>query len=236
MLILSWNIYNGGMKNPEEIVKEILNISADILCLQEVNSLIIDSLTHFYDIKGTVTTHCLLTAIFCKKGKFAERIVNSFSYFQSAIGFVIDDVTYISCHLVPYSNNQSFRIEQIDNIIKRVHTKKIVIAGDMNMEEDINLEKYNLVDVDKGGKNTWFKRFFDGKSLEEKRYDRFFVSSSIRVARSFGSAFPEGTNSVPNGHIPLESDSQSEYTFNIIKLDTQLSDHSPILLNIKYSI
>ena len=169
MLILSWNIYNGGNI---EITKEILKISADILCLQEVTDTFLKSLTESYTLQGKVQTHCHFCTLLTKKNLKCNTVQ---TYFQSAVSCVIDDTTYVSCHLVPYYNNQQFRLEQLQNILKRITTKKIIIAGDMNMSRDQTFN--DLQDVGSTtDESTWFKSFFESESVVSSRYDRIFTN------------------------------------------------------------
>jgi len=177
MITLSWNIYKGGVKHVKEIKNEILTISPDIICLQEATDEIFSELDEFYDLQAKVPTHCCFCAILTKKGLVVTVVLN---YFQSAVSCVVDNITYVSCHLVPYQNNEQFRLEQLTKILNRVTTNKIVIAGDMNMYGDVPLE-FNLLDVGKqSNESTWFESFFEASSINEMRFDRFFVSKDIQ--------------------------------------------------------
>jgi len=172
MKILNWNVnlyianVKGEIQDPYKreflILKTILNELPDIVCLQESNRNLIDSLTkNDYILKGETLSHggicCILT-------KTRLEITNIEINHSVGLVITVENKKIATCHLAP-SNNHSFRKIQLADFPSDLS----LICGDFN-DPDIDIK--NL--IKHTNSITWYLKFFNTGSNICKKYDHVY--------------------------------------------------------------
>lgn len=179
MKILNWNVnlYIPNIKGEIQdlfkreflILKTILNETPDIICLQESNQNLIDSLNkNNYILKGKTISHGGICCILCKS---TLEITNIEINHSVGLVVTVENKKIATCHLAPY-NNHSFRNVQLADFPSNLS----IICGDFN-DSDIGIK--NLI---KHTDNiTWYLKFFKEGSNVCKKYDHVYSDKDIII-------------------------------------------------------
>lgn len=198
MKLLTWNISltNPSFSAPDdwdpslnvfEIHRVMEDEDPDIFLLQEMPKANFAKRFVDYDFTPPVTSHSGWLSSFVRKG---VKLTNFYAKeYTSTVEVTTNEGSFflISCHLVPYKQNASLRLSQLQNIVSDLPADAtLIIAGDMNMREDETKSVLEVLSVEdafqlvgsKEDKFTWNSRVnkYANTGFEyTARYDRVFV-------------------------------------------------------------
>ena len=184
MKLLSWNILIYITKDQDIITKtqhlieEIIKIDPDVLLLQEASEYFLTQLcsNSSYIRTTEVLTHAGLCTTLIKNHILISNVKKIDT---TGVSIQIDDLTIINCHLVPYYNNQLFRVNQVKHLL----LPNTILMGDMNMNNNQYLEHDGIYDVavslEKKLSDTWFLSYHKKDSTISKRFSRVYTNKQV---------------------------------------------------------
>jgi len=190
--ILSFNIFFDKInlkERTEKICSKILDIKADIVCLQEViyNSyeIIREKLNNEYVLSYFYKDYREYFEIILVKNKKVQ-MSGSFkfhSYQNRGLSWiVIEDILVCTSHLESLSNNKKIRNTQLNQLFNFTQRyENWIFIGDTNCED--NDEILDILPEDSHIENfedTWFAERFFGNN-KTKDYDKAIVSNNLIV-------------------------------------------------------
>jgi endonuclease/exonuclease/phosphatase family metal-dependent hydrolase len=159
------------------IIEEIKKQDPDVLMLQECSEYFISILTKqcMYKRHRHILTHGGLVVIFTK---YDLNVTQDIIFSDIGVGIKVGNKTLVTCHLVPFVNNQEFRQGQLKEVMTKIKDNNVLIMGDMNMNNYQNFKSDTMNDVallEKNYNDTWFLNYHDKTKTTSRRFDRVYT-------------------------------------------------------------
>ncbi|AYV78108.1 MAG: hypothetical protein Edafosvirus5_26 [Edafosvirus sp.] len=205
-------------KRKDQIIKYIVGVDADIICLQEVTDIVLEDLKKL-PLFQMVCTDCKdNNVVILTKYKIISSVLIKFNFNKQAIfmkistkdGFIIQ---LIGVHLTSSMSRHSIekRKKQIAMIMatKELDMKlPTVILGDFNVESDSEMQdslaKFTDVGLKYGSVNTYDPSnnklaFLVSPDKTSKRLDRIYINSLFNINK-----FVVKNDLLHSDHFPIE--------------------------------